>query len=56
MALLATNISMLGDSGVGKSSIVLQLCDQTFSYEIISTVGESIALNISIAFPLEDIE
>ena len=56
MAVFATNIAMLGDTEVGKSSIVLQLCDHKFSEGIISTVGESISLyfslsTISIVFP-----
>ena len=34
------SVMMLGDSTVGKTSIVLQYCEQKFSADIKSTVGE----------------
>ena len=37
-------VMMLGDSTVGKTSIVLQYCEQKFSEDAKPTVGESILL------------
>ena len=38
------SVMMLGDSTVGKTSIVLQYCEQAFSKDTKSTVGESQSL------------
>ena len=62
MALFKANISMLGDTEVGKSSVVLQLCDQKFFPGIQSTIGESVSLYFTLStssvvlHPLEDLE
>ena len=39
-----TKILLLGDSEVGKTSILLQYCDKKFSYDTKSTFGESTSL------------